>query len=93
MTQDRLREPVSALSEDLPLRILLSTLAQNVAELAAILSLYASWRIPPELVTRLRGIEAELLELSRLCQAPPSTPKGRKKCGSARSPSSMGPPR
>ena len=79
MAQDRLREAVSALSEDLPLRILLSTLAQNVAELAAILSLYASWRIPPELVTRLRGIEAELLELSRLCQAPPSTTKRKEK--------------
>ena len=79
MAQDRLREAVSALSEDLPLRILLSTLAQNGAELAAILSLYASWRIPPELVTRLRAIEAELRELSRLCQAPPSTPKRNEK--------------
>ena len=79
MPNPKAEEGVLGLKDNLPARLLCANLADNLAEVCAILSLYASWRIPPELVTRLRAIEAELRELSRLCQAPPSTPKRNEK--------------
>ncbi|MEN3010611.1 MAG: hypothetical protein ABDI20_06530, partial [Candidatus Bipolaricaulaceae bacterium] len=38
MTQDRVREAVTALSEDLPVRVLVAALAEDVAELAALVA-------------------------------------------------------
>ena len=75
MAQDRLREAVSALAGELPVRVVLSALAEDTAEIAAILAQYGSRTLPPEMVTRLRALEGELRELARLCQVPPPSPK------------------
>ncbi|MEN3010448.1 MAG: hypothetical protein ABDI20_05645, partial [Candidatus Bipolaricaulaceae bacterium] len=71
MTQDRVREAVTALSEDLPVRVLVAALAENVAELAAVVARLGAKDLPPEFTGRLRAIEEDLRALARLCQAPP----------------------
>lgn len=77
MAPDRVKEAVSALSEDLPARILFAALAENVAELAALVAQLGYKDLPPELTGRLRAIEEDLRALARLCQAPPPKQDGK----------------
>jgi hypothetical protein len=62
---------LSHLRDDWPLRVLLSALAERVAELAALLGQAEAQKLAPESPTRIRAIEEEMHELSRLCQNPP----------------------
>jgi len=75
MSQERIRECVAALKDELPLRILLAALCTNVAELAAITARLGYKDLPPEFLARLRAIEEDLQALARLCQVPPPSPK------------------
>jgi hypothetical protein len=74
MAQERINEALSHLRDDWPIRVLLSTLAERVAELAALLGRAEAQKLPPEFRTRIRAIEEEMHELSRLCQTPPLPP-------------------
>ena len=71
MAQERISEALSHLRDDWPVRVLLSALAERVAELAALLGRAEAQKLPPEFLTRIRTIEEEMHELSRLCQNPP----------------------
>jgi len=75
MAQERINEALSHLRDDWPIRVLLSTLAERVAELAALLGRAEAQKLPPEFLTRIRAIEEEMHELSRLCQNPPLPPR------------------
>jgi hypothetical protein len=66
---------LSHLRDDWLFRALLSTLAEGVAELAALLGQAEAQKLPPEFLTRIRAIEEEMHELSRLCQNPPLPPR------------------
>ncbi|MBC7099632.1 hypothetical protein H5T52_11080 [Candidatus Bipolaricaulota bacterium] len=76
MPSEKIQEALSHLREEWPLRVLLSALAEGVAELAAILGRTEATNLSPEFQTRIRAIEEEMRELSRLCQRPPA-PEGR----------------
>lgn len=71
MADPRVVEAVTGLRDDLHSRLLFSALAEDLAELCAILSLLGYKELPTELLTRLRALEAELREVSRLCRFPP----------------------
>jgi hypothetical protein len=71
MAQERINEALSHLRDDWPIRVLLSALAEGVAELAALLGRAEAQKLPPEFLTRIRAIEEEMHALSRLCQNPP----------------------
>jgi hypothetical protein len=71
MPSEKIHEALSYLQDDWPLRVLLSALAEGVAELAALLGRAEAQKLPPEFLTRIRAIEEEMHELSRLCQTPP----------------------
>jgi len=71
MPSEKIQEALSHLQDDWPLRVLLSALAERVAELAALLGQAEAQKLPPEFLTRIRAIEEEMHELSRLCQTPP----------------------
>jgi hypothetical protein len=82
MPSEKIREALSHLQDDWPLRVLLSALAEGVAELAALLGQAEAQKLPPEFLTRIRAIEEEMHELSRLCQNPPLPRMGnRRKVG------------
>jgi hypothetical protein len=68
-------EALSYLRDEWPLRVLFSVLAEGVAELAAA----EAQRLPPEFLTRIKAIEEEMLELSRLCQSPPLARRNKRK--------------
>jgi hypothetical protein len=76
MAQERISEALSHLRDDWPLRVLLSALAERVAELAALLRKAEAQKLPPEFPTRIRAIEEEMHALSRLCQTPPLPHRG-----------------
>jgi len=76
MAQERISEALSHLRNDWPIRVLLSALAERVAELAAFLGRAEAQKLPPEFLTRIRAIEEEMHELSRLCQNPPLPHRG-----------------
>ncbi|MEM2614908.1 MAG: hypothetical protein QXO15_11915 [Nitrososphaerota archaeon] len=57
------------------MRVVLSALAEDTAEIAAILAQYSSRTLPPEMITRLHALEGELRELAQLCQVPSPSPK------------------
>jgi len=78
MPNERIHEALSHLRDEWPLRVLLSALAERVAELAALLGRAEAQNLPPEFLTRIRAIEEEMRELSLLCQRPPA-PEGRRK--------------
>jgi hypothetical protein len=61
---------LSHLRDDWLFRVLLSTLAERVAELAALLGKAEAQKPPPEFPTKIRAIEEEMHELFRLCQNP-----------------------
>jgi hypothetical protein len=71
MAQEQINQALSHLRDDWPIRVLLSTLAERVAELAALLGKAEAQKLPPEFLTRIRAIEEEMHALSRLCQNPP----------------------
>jgi len=71
MPSEKIREALSHLQDDWPLRVLLSALAEGVAELAALLGQAEVQKLPPEFRTRIRAIEEEMLAISRLGQNPP----------------------
>jgi len=71
MPSEKIQEALSYLQDDWPIRVLLSALAERVAELAALLSQAEAQKLPPEFRTRIQAIEEEMHELSRLCQTPP----------------------
>jgi hypothetical protein len=71
MAQERINEALSHLRDDWPIRVLLSALAEGVAELAALLGRAEAQKLPPEFRTRIQAIEEEMHALSRLCQNPP----------------------
>jgi hypothetical protein len=79
MAQERISEALSHLRDDWPLRVLLSALAERVAELAALLGKAEAQKLPPEFPTRIRAIEEEMHELSRLCQTPPLPKMGNRR--------------
>jgi hypothetical protein len=68
-------EALSHLRDDWLFRVVLSALAEGVAELAALLGRAEAQKLPPEFLTRIRAIEEEMHELSRLCQNPPLPPR------------------
>jgi hypothetical protein len=74
MPSEKIQEALSHLQDDWPLRVLLSALAEGVAELAALLGQAEVQKLPPEFRTRIRAIEEEMHALSRLCQTPPLPP-------------------
>jgi hypothetical protein len=74
MPSEKIHEALSHLQDDWPIRVLLSALAEGVAELAALLGQAEAQKLPPEFLTRIRAIEEEMHELSRLCQTPPLPP-------------------
>jgi len=76
MPSEKIREALFYLQDDWPIRVLLSTLAERVAELAALLGRAEAQKLPPEFLTRIRAIEEEMHELSRLCQNQP-LPRGK----------------
>ena len=78
MPNKRINEALSHLRDEWPLRVLLSALAERVAELAALLGRAEAQNLPPEFLTRIRAIEEEMRELSLLCQRPPA-PEGMRK--------------
>ena len=71
MPSEKIQEALSYLQDDWPIRVLLSALAEGVAELAALLGKAEAQKLPPEFLTRIRTIEEEMHALSRLCQNPP----------------------
>ena len=79
MPSEKIREALSHLQDDWPVRVLLSALAEGVAELAALLSQAEAQKLPPEFLTRIRAIEEEMHELSRLCQTPPRPKTGNRR--------------
>jgi len=82
MPSEKIQEALSHLQDDWPLRVILSALAEGVAELAALLGQAEAQKLPPEFRTRIRAIEEEMHELSRLCQNPPLPRMGnRRKVG------------
>jgi len=82
MPSEKIHEALSHLQDDWPLQVLLSALAEGVAELAALLSQAEAQKLPPEFLTRIRAIEEEMHELSRLRQNPPLPRMGnRRKVG------------
>jgi hypothetical protein len=60
MPSEKIQEALSRLQDDWPLRVLLSALAEGVAELAALLSQAEAQKLPPEFLTRIRAIEEEM---------------------------------
>jgi hypothetical protein len=76
MSSEKIREALFYLQDDWPIRVLLSTLAEGIAELAALLSQAEAQKLPPEFRTRIRAIEEEMHALSRLCQTPPLPHRG-----------------
>jgi hypothetical protein len=74
MPSEKIQEALSHLQDDWPLRVILSALAEGVAELAALLGQAEVQKLPPEFRTRIRTIEEEMHALSRLCQTPPLPP-------------------
>jgi hypothetical protein len=70
MPSEKIQEALSYLQDDWPIRVLLSALAEGVAELAALLGRAEAQKLPPEFLTRIRTIEEEMHALSRLCQNP-----------------------
>jgi hypothetical protein len=79
MPSEKIQEALSHLQDDWPLRVLLSALAEGVAELAALLGQAEAQKLPPEFLTRIRAIEEEMHELSRLCQNPPLPEMGNRR--------------
>jgi hypothetical protein len=79
MAQERISEALSHLRDDWPIRVLLSTLAEGVAELAALLGQAEAQKLPPEFLTRIRAIEEEMHAVSRLCQTPPRPKMGNRR--------------
>jgi hypothetical protein len=79
MPSEKIREALSYLQDDWPLRVLLSALAERVAELAALLGQAEAQKLPPEFLTRIRAIEEEMHALSRLCQTPPLPKMGNRR--------------
>jgi hypothetical protein len=79
MPSEKIHEALSHLQDDWPIRVLLSALAEGVAELAALLSQAEAPKLPPEFLTRIQAIEEEMHELSRLCQTPPLPPTHAKR--------------
>jgi hypothetical protein len=79
MPSEKIQEALSYLQDDWPIRVLLSTLAERVAELAALLGRAEAQELPPEFLTRIRAIEEEMHELSRLCQTPPLPKMGNRR--------------
>jgi DNA transposition AAA+ family ATPase len=71
MPSEKIQEALSHLQDDWPLRVLLSALAERVAELAALLGQTEAQKLPPEFLTRIRTIEEEMHALYHLCQNPP----------------------
>jgi len=67
MPNERIHEALSHLRDEWPLRVLLSALAEKVAELADLLGRAGAQNLPLEFGTRIRPIEEERHELSRLC--------------------------
>jgi hypothetical protein len=74
MPSEKIHEALSHLQDDWPLRVLLSALAERVAELAALLGQAEAQKLPPEFLTRIRAIEEEMHELSA-CAKPHRDPK------------------
>jgi hypothetical protein len=82
MPSEKIQEALSHLQDDWPLRVLLSALAERVAELAALLGQAEAQKLPPEFLTRIRAIEEEIHALPRLRQNPPLPRMGnRRKVG------------
>jgi len=79
MPSEKIQEALSHLQDDWPLRVLLSALAEGVAELAALLGRAEAQKLPPEFLTRIRTIEEEMHALSRLCQTPPLPKMGNRR--------------
>jgi hypothetical protein len=79
MPSEKIHEALSHFQDDWPVRVLLSALAEGVAELAALLGQAEAQKLPPEFRTRIRAIEEEMHELSRLCQTPPLPPRHAKR--------------
>jgi len=79
MPSEKIQEALSYLQDDWPLRVLLSALAEGVAELAALLGRAEAQELPPEFLTRIRTIEEEMHALSRLCQTPPLPKMGNRR--------------
>jgi hypothetical protein len=79
MPSEKIQEALSHLQDDWPIRVLLSALAERVAELAALLGRAKAQKLPPEFLTRIRAIEEEMQELSRLCQTPPRPEMGNRR--------------
>jgi hypothetical protein len=79
MAQERISEALSHLRDDWPIRVLLSALAEGVAELAALLGRAEAQKLPPEFLTRIRAIEEEMHALSYLCQNPPRPEMGNRR--------------
>jgi hypothetical protein len=79
MPSEKIQEALSHLQNDWPIRVLLSALAEGVAELAALLGQAEAQKLPPEFLTRIRAIEEEMHELSRLCQTPPLPKMGNRR--------------
>ena len=71
MPNPKVEEGVLGLRDNLPARLLFANLADNLAEVCAILSLLGHRELPPELLSRLRAIEGDLREMSHLCRFPP----------------------
>ncbi|MGC9018613.1 MAG: hypothetical protein ACP5LJ_02755 [Candidatus Bipolaricaulaceae bacterium] len=78
MPDPRVVEAVAGLCEDLPARLLFSVLAENLAEVCAILGRLGYKDLPPEFLTQLRAIEAEMQEIGRLCCFPPQPARKRR---------------
>jgi len=79
MPSEKIQEALSHLQDDWPIRVLLSALAERVAELAALLGRAEAQKLPPEFLTRIRAIEEEMHALSRLCQNPPRPEMGNRR--------------
>ena len=79
MPSEKIQEALSHLQDDWPIRVLLSALAEGVAELAALLGQAEAQKLPPEFLTRIRAIEEEMHALSRLCQTPPLPKMGNRR--------------
>jgi len=79
MPSEKIQEALSHLQDEWPIRVLLSALAEGVAELAALLGQAEAQKLPPEFRTRIRAIEEEMHELSRLCQNPPLPRMGNRR--------------
>jgi hypothetical protein len=79
MSSEKIWEALFYLQDDWPIRVLLSTLAEGIAELAALLSQAEAQKLPPEFLTRIRTIEEEMHALSRLCQNPPRPEMGNRR--------------